>query len=148
MKLVDALQNVTHLILDTAPVIYFVEKNPLYALPVVPIFDRIDNGSLTAVVSPVTLAECLVVPFRTGFAKLQQDFLDLLLSGHNTMFTPIDGVCAQNAAEMRARYNLSLLDALQVAVALNAGCQALLTNDAMMKRVSELSILVLDELEP
>ncbi len=37
-------------------------------------------------------------------------------------------------------------DALQVAVALEAGCEAFLTNDAALKRVTALRILVLDEL--
>src|SRR3982751_4066445 len=148
MKIADALKDVTRLFLDTAPVIYYVEKHVLYAPLVVPIFQRIDGGSPTAVVSPVTLAECLVVPFRAGLAMLQQDFLDLLLNGNNTVFASIDGACAQRAAEMRARYNLSLLDALQIAVALSAGCEALLTNDAGLRRVSELRVLVLDDLEP
>ncbi len=147
MKIDDALQGVTHLFLDTAPVIYYVEKNPIYAPTVAPIFGLIDDGSIVSVVSPVTLAECLVVPFRRGIAKLQQDFSDLLLSGHNTIFTTIDGTCARYAAEMRAKYNLTLLDALQVASALSAGCEALLTNDAMLSRVTELRVLVLVELD-
>ena len=48
---------------------------------------------------------------------------------------------------MRARYNLRTPDALHVATAVPAGCDAMLTNDAQLKRVQELSILVLDELE-
>jgi predicted nucleic acid-binding protein len=148
MKIGDALKNVTQLFLDTAPVIYYVEQNPHYVSSTQPIFERIDNGSLIAVVSPVTLAECLVVPFRTGSVKLQQDFMDLLLRGQNTVFASIDGVCAERAAEMRARYNLTLLDALQVATAVSAGCEALLTNDGTLRRVTEVRILVLDELEP
>ncbi len=38
-------------------------------------------------------------------------------------------------------------DALQVATALAAGCAALLTNDARLQRVTELRVLVLDEIE-
>lgn len=38
-------------------------------------------------------------------------------------------------------------DALQIAAALVAGCEAFLTNDAGLKRVTELRVLVLDELE-
>jgi predicted nucleic acid-binding protein len=40
-----------------------------------------------------------------------------------------------------------LTDALQIAVALEAGCEAFLTNDRTLKRVTELRVLVLDELE-
>ena len=147
MKISDALQNLTYLFLDTAPLIYYVENNPTYTRRVQTVFDRIDAGILTAVTSPITLAECLVMPYRSGSAKLQQDFFDLVVYGNNTIFTPINEVCARQAAEMRARYNLTLTDALQVSAALGAGCQAFLTNDADLKRVSELPVLVLDEYE-
>ena len=53
----------------------------------------------------------------------------------------------EHAAKLRARHNLALADALQFAVALAANCQAFLTNDKRLKRVSELSVLVVDELE-
>jgi predicted nucleic acid-binding protein len=43
---------------------------------------------------------------------------------------------------------LRLPDALQIAVALEAGCEAFLTNDLTLKRVVELRVLVLDDLEP
>ncbi|MCC5664290.1 hypothetical protein LC653_10260 [Nostoc sp. CHAB 5784] len=45
------------------------------------------------------------------------------------------------------RYNLQLPDALQVAAAIIAGCEAFLTNDAALKRVTELRVLVVCELE-
>ncbi len=60
MNIEEALQDVHRLFLDTAPVIYYVERHPAYFNRVSPIFDRIDSGLLTAVTSPVTLAECLV----------------------------------------------------------------------------------------
>jgi predicted nucleic acid-binding protein len=148
VKIDSALQNITHLFLDTAPVIYYVEKNPQYFATVEFVFDQIDSGSITAVTSPVTLAECLVVPYRLGIAKLQQDFLDLIVYGNNTVFVSIDREIGRQAAELRARYNITLPDALQIASALAAGSQAFLTNDGNLERVTELSIIVLDEMSP
>jgi len=145
MNIVDSLQNVTLLFLDTAPVIYYVEENPFYSAFVEVIFERIDNGSLTAVTSPVTLAECLVVPYRLGLLQRQRDFFDLIVYGGNTIFLPIDHDQAQRAAELRAHYNLTLPDALQIATALAAGCEAFLTNDATLKHVTELQVLVLND---
>lgn len=43
--------------------------------------------------------------------------------------------------------NLQLPDALQVAAAIIAGCEAFLTNDAALKRVTKLRVLVVCELE-
>ena len=101
--------------------------------------------SIIAVTSPVTLAECLVVPYRLGAATLQQDFLDLIVYGNNTVFVSIDREIGRRAAELRAGYNITLPDALQIAGALVAGCQAFLTNDATLKRVTETNIIVMDD---
>jgi len=75
MILFDSL-NITHIFLDTAPLIYYVEENPSYFPIVKTIFDYIDNGSL----------------------------------------------------------------------ALSAGCEAFLTNDITLRRVTELNVLILDEM--
>ena len=74
MKIAERLQTVTRVFLDTAPVIYYVEANPRYHPIVEVIFDRLDYGALTAVTSPVTLAECLVFPHRLGLSQTAQDF--------------------------------------------------------------------------
>lgn len=147
MKLIDSLQGVTRLFLDTAPVIYYIEKHPQYFSIVKPIFDRIDNSLLVAVTSPVTLSECLVIPYRLGQIQIQQLFINQLVNGNNTLFKPIDLDIAQQAAELRSRYNLALLDAYQVAIAIEASCEAFLTNDIALKRINELRVLVVNELE-
>ena len=147
MKIAEALADIGSIFLDTAPVIYYVENNPRYHDLVKDIFARIDDGSLEAVTSPVTLSECLVAPYRLGLTALQQDFVDLIVSGRNTAFMHISYDSALRAAELRARHNLTLLDALQVGVALSARCDAFLTNDSMLRRVTELRVLVLDDVE-
>jgi predicted nucleic acid-binding protein len=147
VKIADALQGISRLFLDTAPVIYFVERHPRYAALADEIFDRIDAGTLPAVTSPITLAECLVLPCRNGQVDVQQDFSDLITQGQGISFVRLDAGIGRRSAELRAKYNLSLTDALQVGTALAAGCDALLTNDKGLKRVHELTILVLDELE-
>jgi len=79
MKIDEALSGVSWLFLDTAPVVYFVEENPDF-LPIVRIiFDRIENAALMGSVGPVTLAECLVMPYRTGDVNGQRGFTELLI---------------------------------------------------------------------
>ncbi len=138
---------IRRLFLDTAPVIYYVEGNPRYSASLATIFARLDNGTLTAVTSPVTLAECLVIPYRLQETDLIQSFTDLITGGNGTLFAPIDHEAAQSAAELRARYNLTLTDAFQIAIALAAGCDAFLTNDFTLRRIADIRILVLDEME-
>jgi len=139
----DIFQEVKRLFLDTAPLIYFVEKHPTSAKYLRPVFDRIDKGKLSAFTSPITLAECLVHPCRLNLAELQKDFSDLIVNGKNTVFIPIEQNIAQKAAELRASYNLSLADSLQIAAALSADCDAILTNDMDMKEIKDIEIVIL-----
>ena len=101
-----------------------------------------------AVTSPVTLAECLIVPYRLGQTQLLQAFEDLIVNGDNTVFVVIDDETARRAAELRAKYNLTLTDTIQLATALTADCDSFLTNDMALKRVAELNVIVLDDTEP
>ncbi len=101
---------------------------------------------ITAVVSPITLSECLVGAMRLGLVDLERAFVNVLLS-NDVVFVDINAVIAQAAARIRSLYNLQLPDALQVAIALTSNCDAFLTNDETLKRVTELRILVVGELE-
>ncbi len=141
------MQRVTCLFLDTAPVIYYVEKNPNYLATTSFIFDMIENGVISAVTSPVTLAECLVMPFRSGLIQLQQNYVEAIGYGRNTIFSQIDAPLAEQAAQVRAKYNILLPDALQIATALINGCDTFLTNDKALQRVTELRVLLLGDLE-
>jgi len=147
MKIRDRLRQVTHLFLDTSPLIYYVEENARYLTRVDPVFDQLDTDQLTVVTSAVTLAECLVAPLRDKREDLQKAFTDLIVGGSNVMFLLIDEAIAKQAAELRARYNLSLTDAFQASVALAQQCDGFLTNDVQFKRVKEMSVIVIDELE-
>jgi predicted nucleic acid-binding protein len=146
MKIADALRAVRCLFLDIAPVIYHVEGVAAYQPLTDVVFQEISRGACKAVTSPITLAECLVQPYQKGNLTLVQQFRQVITAGAHTRYVSLDAV-ADSAAEFRARYNLSLTDAFQIAAALGAGCDAFLTNDAGLNRVQEITILVLDELE-
>ena len=146
MRVEDALATLRRPFLDTAPVIYFVERNPAYVAKVDAFFGRLNQSMLEAVTSPVTLAECLVMPCRHFNFAAQQAFIDLLTNGPGIIFQITQAAIAHAAADLRARYNLGLPDAIQVATALATSCDAVLTNDVQLKRVTEIPIFVLDEL--
>lgn len=95
MKLAEQLDSLRQIFLDTAPVIYFVEKNPDFAEKVQPLFSKLDEGTLTAVVSPITLAECLVLPYKIHNPDIAQIFSDLLVNSESVLFYPIDEVTAE-----------------------------------------------------
>ncbi len=144
MNLAQRLDAVNRLFVDTAPIIYFVEKHPRYFACTRPVFERMDAGTLVGIASPITLAECLIHPYRMGDTDAVEMFSALLVRQMD--FVPIEATIATQAAELRARHNLSLPDALQCAAALHAGCDAFLTNDVTLKRVTELDVVVLDDM--
>ncbi|GAA6615085.1 type II toxin-antitoxin system VapC family toxin [Scytonema sp. NUACC26] len=96
----------------------------------------------------MNIEESLVHPYRLGQIWLQQNFINLLLGSNNMIFESIsDSSIAISAAQIRAKYNLQLLDAFQIAVALAAGCEAFLTNDVIFRRITELQVLVLNDFD-
>ncbi|MCL5998375.1 MAG: type II toxin-antitoxin system VapC family toxin [Chloroflexi bacterium] len=147
MRAIDALPQGTLAFLDTAPLVYFVERvSPFFSITEA-IFQRIDTGEIRVVTSPVTLAECLVVPLRKGDTKLQHLFVDFITAGPNTAFVEINATIAHTVADLRARYNLALSDSFQIAVALSTRCNAFLTNDTRLQRVAEIRVLILEDLD-
>ena len=90
--------------------------------------------------------EVLVQPIQQGETQLAHDYSDLPLHHPNLSVVPIGIAIAERAAHLRAQYRLRTPDALQIAVALEARCQAFLTNDTALQRVTELRVLVLEQL--
>lgn len=147
MKVSDAFQGITKVFLDTAPVVYYIEATPGFAAVIDAVFALLDTGQFQAAVSPVTLAECLVLPRRLGELQLEQAFVNFLTNTEGIEFVVLDAAVGQIAADLRVRYNLKLPDALQVATAISSGCDGFLTNDNQVQRVTELQVLVIGELE-
>ena len=146
MKLGVGLSAVTTLGVDTAPLIYLVEENPQYLGLVRAIFRRVDIGEMIGVTSVITLAEVLVHPLRIGNVPMHHEYRDILLNG-SIRTVGIDVPTTERAAQLRAPYGIMLPDALQLAVAIGERCEAFLTNDRRLARVTELRVLVLDDLE-
>ena len=54
MKIEQAIAGVKLIFLDTAPVIYFIERHPTFFPLVRPIFESLSDGDFRAVSSPIT----------------------------------------------------------------------------------------------
>ncbi len=143
MSMSEILNDVNMVFLDTAPVIYYVEKKQPFFDKVKLFFDLLDEGRLTAVSSPITLAESLFYPYKQGNKELANALRALLTHGPHTHFVPVTAPIAELSSSLRAHYNLGFADAIQVAVAIQSGCDALLTNDKKLSRITELNVIVL-----
>lgn len=147
MKISAALVGVQQLYIETAPLIYYVEVNPAYAAKMDAIVATIETTPIDAVSSVITLVEVLSHPMKLGDHRLVQEYRDILVNSSEFRLVPVTAQIAESAAEMRARYNLRTPDALHVASAVLTGCDAFLTNDTSFERITEIRILVLNELE-
>lgn len=144
MDLKDDLLKYQDIFLDSAPIIYLVEQHGTYLPLMKEVVHLIRTNRLKIFTSPVTLLECLVQPIRGGNRTIEQRFREVIVSGRNINFIPTTSEIGEIAARLRVKYNLSSTDAIQVATAMEANCGALLTNDKILARVTEMPILVLE----
>lgn len=147
MKINDALAGVGLLCIETAPFIYYTESRAGYVDKMRAIFQRAQDAQITVVTSVITLTECLMKPLRDNDTNLVTAYNAMLRSTRRVRLEPVDVTVAGRAADLRAKYNLRTPDALHIATALVAGCDAFLTNDLALKRVTEIQVLALDDLE-
>jgi predicted nucleic acid-binding protein len=129
--------------IDTAIVIYLVERHELY-LPVLrPLFEAADAGERELVTSAITLLEVLVVPYRAGDVVLAARYEDLLTRSRGLHFVEIDRAVLRAAAQLRGMHGVRTPDAIQIAAALARGCESFLTNDRRLSSLPNLPVVQL-----
>jgi predicted nucleic acid-binding protein len=146
-RLAEELEQVGSLGLDSAPLIYLVERHPDFGPLVRQAIEQAEAGSLQLVTSSITLTEVLCFPFEQKAEEVAQAYRDILLNSPYLRLQPVDAETAEQAARLRAAYRLKTPDAIQLAAALQSGCDAFLTNDLSFRRVRELKPLILADLE-
>ncbi len=132
--------------LDTPIFIYFLENNARYGPLAQLTFNGIEKGKWQGVTSTITLMEITVRPWQLGRESAAREYEAILVHFPNLSVVDVDRNVARAAAQLRAKYNVSPPDALQVAASLSYGAKAFLTNDKRLSRLQELiDILVLDD---
>ena len=144
MGLVDELRGL-RVCIDTAPIIYFIEKNQRYLNIVTPVFAEIDAGSIEAITSTITLLEVLVQPFKANNKSLAEKYREVLLYSEGLTTFEILHEVSEMSSELRAKYFIKTPDAIQVAVSILYGANKFITNDSALKKVSDIDVLVLDD---
>ncbi len=127
-------------LIDTNPIIYILEDNPLGA-PFRSIFEALDRGRIRALVTPITVAEVVTGPLRAKREALAERYRRTITQSPGWGLREIDADIAVLAARLRLRHALKLPDAFQLAVALEEGCSALVTHDRDFGTVSDLLVL-------
>ena len=144
MELVDKLRGKI-ICIDTAPFIYFIEKDPKYLNIVRPIFAEIDAGNIEALTSTITLLEVLVLPFKTVNESLAEEYREILLHAEGLTTYEIVHEVSELAAKLRAKYTIRTPDAIQMAVGILYGAYTFLTNDSGLKKVKDIRVMILED---
>lgn len=131
--------------IDTSPIIYFIEKHPLYHKLVHPLFAEINTSSIEAITSTLSLLEVLVLPFKTNNRKLAEKYREILLNSKGFLTFEVNNEISELSARLRAEYNIKTPDAIQIATGIHYRASIFLTNDPILKKVSEIKVLVLDD---
>lgn len=144
MGIEEVLKLHTHWVIDTAPIIYYIEENSKYLHIVDQIFPRLNQG-IFAFSSILTLTEVLPHPLRQNNHDLAKRYRDFLLHSRNFVLYSVDETVAERAAEIRAQYQYRTPDAIQLATGLEHNATLFITNDKRLKNFPELTVLVLDD---
>lgn len=146
MKIASAFERVQRLYIETAPFIYYIEEHPAYITQMDAIMEVVESKPIEVFSSVITLTEVLYQPVKMGNRKLEQEYRDILVNSGSYRLIPVNLQIAESAADLRVRHGLRTPDALHVASAIHARCDAFLTNDMGIKRVNEIPVYILDEL--
>ena len=133
--------------LDTAPLIYHVERNPTYVDVVRPFFAALTAGEFRVVTSFLTLSEVLVQPLNRNDTPLAARYRAILLRTPGLATMRVSRRIAERAAAIRADHRrVRLPDAVQLATALVGRADFFLTNDIALPSLPGLKMLVVEDL--
>ena len=126
------------LLIDSAPIIYVLERHPKFGPRFKPLFDAHAAGQFRFAITTLTLAEVLTGPLQAEDEALARRYRTVLESWR---VVDLDAGIAEGTARLRALLRLRLADAVQVASALAINATALVTHDRDFTRVKVLRVL-------
>lgn len=129
--------------LDTAPIIYFLERiEPQFNIVRDIIYRHIENDA-EFFTSTVTNMEYLVLPLREHAAIKISNF-EAFKRLLKIRVLPVDDVISTRAAHIKADYaGIKGMDAVHIATCICANCDAFITNDKQLKQISEINSIFL-----
>lgn len=122
--------------LDTVTLIYYLERHPTYYAAARTLFEKIERGDISAVISALVFAELLVPAYRTGQSQLAEKITHILSHYPNLTVIPLSSEIAAAAAQLRAEHQLRTPDAIHLATARHTGARGFITNDKELRKVA------------
>jgi predicted nucleic acid-binding protein len=132
--------------MDTMVFIYHFEENQIYSPLTFSIFESLEKGNIKGITSILTLLEILVKPKKENNLLLTERYKLLFETFPNLQVSPLNEHVADIASSLRAHYDINTPDAIQVATSLEQKADIFITNDATLKKISEIKVLLLSEM--
>jgi len=145
MDINTVIINHQRMMIDTAPIIYFIEENETYGPAMESLIQTATDKECVLMTSVITLVEVLTHPLRMNKPEIAERYRTVLADSKNIIMYPIDTLVAERAAELRARHQLKTPDALQIAVSLENNASLFITNDKQLKKVDDIEIVLLSD---
>lgn len=125
------------LLLDSAPVIYYLEDRANFADRYEPLFRAEQAGEIRCAITPITIAEVLAGAMRGSDDLTVRRYRAILDAWEYIQISPD---IAESAVRLRALHRLKLPDAFQAASALAINA-TLVTADRDFSRISSLRVI-------
>jgi predicted nucleic acid-binding protein len=120
--------------LDTAPIIYSIERHPNYWQLLTPLWQKLQAGSIQLMSSELLILECFVMPLKKNDRVLINAY-EQFLSTRITLL-PIQESILRLAAQLRASNKLKTPDSIHAATAINNSPTIFLTLEKIKSKSS------------
>ena len=131
--------------IDTAPFIYFFEANEDFCAIARDMFFDFINNNVDMITSYISEVEMKVLPKRNKQTRKiinMDNFIDEFSIIKMTLYKKAYDI----ALEIRANYPyIKLIDAFQLAIAIDADCDYFITNDKELKKYKDINVVMIDE---
>ena len=145
IDLTEALRPHSRIGLDTPVLIYQIEANAVFSDAAAQVLDQLRQATATGVVSILAILELQVRPLQLGRRGLAGRYEAIVRSIPNLTVVDIDARVARSAARLKATHGVRTVDALHIASCLLHGATAFVTNDARLRRVTEIRPIILTD---
>lgn len=138
------LSQINKIGLDVNIILYYLHQDKSFGKQSLKLLTATETK--TKIISALVYTEAFVYVFEDDDESLVKKQLKALESIPKLqIIVPTKQICL-TAAQLRAAYKLKTPDAIHLATAIDSGCDAFITNDSNLKKVQEITVLTLRDI--
>jgi len=142
----NRIENSRILFLDEKPIRRLLEFRSEFYPVMLRVLDIVYARGIQMVASPITLANISRRAYERGASVLAREYREFFTKSSQFVLREVDADIALVSARFRAERRLSLEDSLQMATAYVCGADLVLSENASLKDLGDLNVILLSEL--